>query len=212
LELLHGEKTNFLLDLYMSGTNFFTLGLGDVTPQSTVSRLLTVIEAGMGFGFLAAIISYLPVLYQAFSRRELSISLLDAPARDPAAGRARRLAAPRRDAVSPPRRRFACLRASAGRMGALGGRAHGEPSLLSDARLLPLAASEPVVARRPHHHPRHECFHHGDLRRLGRAPGAAHLRHGAPCRGRSLADLPPQARRRPARPVTLRSARPQLRA
>ncbi|HKA25082.1 MAG TPA: potassium channel family protein [Candidatus Eisenbacteria bacterium] len=83
LELLHGEKTNFLLDLYMSGTNFFTLGLGDVTPQSTVSRLLTVIEAGMGFGFLAAIISYLPVLYQAFSRRELSISLLDARAGSP---------------------------------------------------------------------------------------------------------------------------------
>lgn len=79
----HGAPTTFLLDLYMSGTTFFTLGLGDVTPTSSVSRIFTVLEAGMGFGFLAAIISYLPVLYQAFSRRELSISLLDARAGSP---------------------------------------------------------------------------------------------------------------------------------
>jgi len=79
----HGASTTFLLDLYMSGTTFFTLGLGDVTPTSSVSRIFTVLEAGMGFGFLAAIISYLPVLYQAFSRRELSISLLDARAGSP---------------------------------------------------------------------------------------------------------------------------------
>lgn len=78
-----GTPTSFLLDLYMSGTTFFTLGLGDVTPTSPMSRFLTVLEAGMGFGFLAAIISYLPVLYQAFSRRELSISLMDARAGSP---------------------------------------------------------------------------------------------------------------------------------
>ena len=47
-------------------------------------RALTVVEAGMGFGFLAAIISYLPaILYQAFSSREVSISLLDARAGSP---------------------------------------------------------------------------------------------------------------------------------
>ena len=41
-------------------------------------------EAGMGFGFLAAVISYLPaILYQAFSGREVSISLLDARAGSP---------------------------------------------------------------------------------------------------------------------------------
>ena len=65
--------------LYMSGTTFFTLGLGDVTPLGAPGRALVVVEAGMGFGFLAAVISYLPaILYQAFSRREVSISLLDA--------------------------------------------------------------------------------------------------------------------------------------
>jgi len=42
-----------------------------------------VIEAGVGFGFLALVIGYLPVLYQAFSRRELNITLLDARAGSP---------------------------------------------------------------------------------------------------------------------------------
>jgi hypothetical protein len=41
------------------------------------------IEAGTGFDFLAVIISYLPILSQAFSRREVSISLLDARAGSP---------------------------------------------------------------------------------------------------------------------------------
>lgn len=70
-------------DLYMSGTTLFTLGLGDVTPASPLARFLTVLEAGLGFGFLALVIGYLPVLYQAFSRREVTISLLDARAGSP---------------------------------------------------------------------------------------------------------------------------------
>lgn len=74
---------NFGADLYMSGTTFFTLGLGDITPAAGVARLVTVAEAGVGFGFLALVIGYLPVLYQAFSRREVSVSLLDARAGSP---------------------------------------------------------------------------------------------------------------------------------
>jgi hypothetical protein len=73
----------FLTYLYMSGTSLFTLGLGDVTPQSGVARALTVAESGTGFAFLAMVIGYLPVLYQSFSRREVSISLLDARAGSP---------------------------------------------------------------------------------------------------------------------------------
>lgn len=72
-----GPRAGFADDLYMSGTTFFTLGLGDVTPASTFARLVTVGEAGMGFGFLALVLSYLPVLYQAFSRRESRITMLD---------------------------------------------------------------------------------------------------------------------------------------
>jgi hypothetical protein len=69
--------------LYLSGTTFFTLGLGDITPASPRARFVTVAEAGIGFGFLALVIGYLPVLYQAFSRREVTISLLDARAGSP---------------------------------------------------------------------------------------------------------------------------------
>jgi len=71
---------------YYSGTTYFTLGLGDVIPAPGWSRALTVLEAGLGFGFLAIIISYLPVLYQAFSRREVTISLMDARAGSPPTG------------------------------------------------------------------------------------------------------------------------------
>jgi len=69
--------------LYLSGTTFFTLGLGDVTPHTSTERILAILESGLGFGFLALVLSYLPVIYQAFSRREVSIVLLDARAGSP---------------------------------------------------------------------------------------------------------------------------------
>jgi hypothetical protein len=69
--------------LYLSGTTFFTLGIGDVIPSTTFGRGLIAFEAGMGFGFLALVIGYLPVLNQSFSRREVNISLLDARAGSP---------------------------------------------------------------------------------------------------------------------------------
>ena len=78
-----GEAPTFFTDMYMSGTTFITLGLGDVVPHPGLPRLFTVLEASMGFGLLALIIGYVPVIYQAFSRREASISLLDARAGSP---------------------------------------------------------------------------------------------------------------------------------
>jgi hypothetical protein len=68
---------------YFSGTNFFTLGLGDIAPQTAVGRIFTVIEAGLGLGFLALILGYLPALNQSFASREEVISLLDARAGSP---------------------------------------------------------------------------------------------------------------------------------
>ena len=69
--------------LYFSGTTFFTLGYGDVVPLSGAARALAVLESGVGFGFLAMVIGYLPVIYNSFSRREVEISLLDARAGSP---------------------------------------------------------------------------------------------------------------------------------
>ncbi|MCU1384567.1 MAG: hypothetical protein JWL71_3264 [Acidobacteria bacterium] len=75
----------FVDDLYISGTTFFTLGLGDVRPVGRLARIITVTEAGTGFAFLAIVIAYFPVLYQSFSRREAQLTLLDAWAGSPPA-------------------------------------------------------------------------------------------------------------------------------
>ncbi|MBZ5627398.1 MAG: potassium channel family protein [Acidobacteriia bacterium] len=78
-----GLGRSFTTDFYFSGSTFFTLGMGDVTPHTRASRALTIVEAGMGFGFLALVLSYLPVVYQSFSRREVNVSLLDGRAGTP---------------------------------------------------------------------------------------------------------------------------------
>jgi ion channel len=75
--------TSFATYLYLSGVTFFTLGYGDVAPLLPLGRAIVVIEAATGFGLLAIVIGYLPVLYQSFSRREVNISLLDARAGSP---------------------------------------------------------------------------------------------------------------------------------
>ena len=140
------EERGFFTYSYLSGVTFFTLGYGDVTAASKFGRLLTVIEAGMGFGFMAVIIGYLPVLYQAFSRREVGISLLDARAGSP----------PRRGsahAPNGPHGRAPRREGADGRMGTMGRRAVGKPSLFRGTEFLSFAARQPVVAggadRRP---------------------------------------------------------------
>jgi Ion channel len=78
-----GGHPSFATDVYLSGTTFFTLGLGDVVPRTSLARVLVVSEAGFGFGFLAAVIGYLPFIYGSFSKREVDISLLDSRAGTP---------------------------------------------------------------------------------------------------------------------------------
>ena len=52
-------------------------------PRSLAARALIVCESGTGLGFVALVIGYVPVLYGAFSRREVSVALLDARAGSP---------------------------------------------------------------------------------------------------------------------------------
>ena len=80
---LPGETGLFATYLYISGETFFTLGYGDIVPALPLGRAIAVIEAANGFGLLAIVIGYLPVLYGAFSRREVNIALLDARAGSP---------------------------------------------------------------------------------------------------------------------------------
>ena len=81
--LINSGPSGFNTDMYLSGTTFFTLGLGDVLPRSGLARFLVVTEAGFGFGFLAAVIGYLPFIYGSFAEREVNISLLDSRAGTP---------------------------------------------------------------------------------------------------------------------------------
>ena len=82
IEVREGTAS-FSTYLYLSGTTLFTLGLGDVTPVTPFGRGLIAFEAGLGLGFLALVISYLPLLNQSFASREVTISLFDSHAGSP---------------------------------------------------------------------------------------------------------------------------------
>ena len=97
---------HFVDALYISGTNFFTLGLEDAVPRTASTRFLTVTEAGMGLGFLALVIGYLPVIFQSFSKREVSVVLLDARAGSPPTACGTTCAATLITAASKPSRNF----------------------------------------------------------------------------------------------------------
>lgn len=70
-------------EIYFSGVTFFTLGYGDMVPHGAFSKVVAVVEAGTGLGFIAMVIGYLPVMYQLFSRREAQVLTLDAVAGSP---------------------------------------------------------------------------------------------------------------------------------
>lgn len=75
--------TGFPFDLFFSGAALFTMALSE--PLNPVSKVLLVIEAGLGFSLLGLVVGYLPVLYQSFANREQQISMLDARAGSPPA-------------------------------------------------------------------------------------------------------------------------------
>jgi hypothetical protein len=70
--------------LYVSGTSLFTLGVGSGATGWT--RAIEVAAGATGLGLFAVVIAYLPVLYQAFNRREVGVLLLDARAGSPPSG------------------------------------------------------------------------------------------------------------------------------
>jgi hypothetical protein len=74
---------DFLTYFNLSGATFFPMGLPDTYPLKELGKFLAIIESGVGFAFLAMVIGYLPILYQAFSRREVNINLLDSHAGSP---------------------------------------------------------------------------------------------------------------------------------
>jgi hypothetical protein len=71
--------------LYHSGTSLFTLGFGGGVATGW-TRAIAVLGGATGLGLFAVVIAYLPVLYQAFNRREVGVLLLDTRAGSPPSG------------------------------------------------------------------------------------------------------------------------------
>lgn len=76
-----GTLADFLLG---SGDAFFTLGYNPATFHADWLHALVLLEAGVGFSFIAVTISYLPVLHQSFSLRDVQIIQLATQAGSPA--------------------------------------------------------------------------------------------------------------------------------
>jgi hypothetical protein len=70
--------------LTISGSSLFTLGFA--LKSDSPSLVLTFIEAALGLMILALLITYLPSLYAAFSRREAAVSKLEVRAGSPPSG------------------------------------------------------------------------------------------------------------------------------
>ncbi len=71
-------------DLVLSGSSLLTLGF--VAPPTTALTLLEISEAAIGLVLLALLITYLPSLYGAFSRREAMVAKLAVRAGEPPSG------------------------------------------------------------------------------------------------------------------------------
>ncbi len=71
--------------LYHAGNSLFTLGFGGGVATGW-TRAVAVLAGATGLGLFAVVIAYLPVLYQAFNRREVGVLLLDARAGSPPSG------------------------------------------------------------------------------------------------------------------------------
>jgi hypothetical protein len=71
---------------YTSASTFLTLGLGDVTSPEPIGRFFVIMEAGSGFIFLGLMISYMPLLDQAYGVREVGNQLILSRAGRPPSG------------------------------------------------------------------------------------------------------------------------------
>jgi len=87
-QLAGAHGVGFGNDLFFSAATMASSGTARLSAHSTFARTVQVIDAASGLAVIAIVIGYLPSLYQAFSRREATVSQLDARAGSPpSAGR-----------------------------------------------------------------------------------------------------------------------------
>jgi hypothetical protein len=79
------EQRGWLAALELSGSSLLTLGFS--RPEHVVTTVLIFLEAGIGLFLLALLITYLPTIYAAYSRREVGITALEVRAGSPPSAR-----------------------------------------------------------------------------------------------------------------------------
>ncbi len=70
---------------FVSGSSLLTLGFAPVDTMPQI--ILAFTEAMIGLGFVALLIAYLPTMYNAFSKRETAVALLEVYAGSPPSAR-----------------------------------------------------------------------------------------------------------------------------
>ena len=78
------DELNWVESFEMSGSALFTLGT--TRPTNLASNALVFTEAAIGLFLLALLITFLPSIYTAFSRRELGVTALAVRAGEPPSG------------------------------------------------------------------------------------------------------------------------------
>jgi hypothetical protein len=79
------DHAGWRASLDLSGSSLFSLGIG--RPEGLGSTTLIFVEAAIGLFLLALLITYLPTIYAAFSRREVGITALEVRAGSPPSAR-----------------------------------------------------------------------------------------------------------------------------
>jgi hypothetical protein len=73
--VVRGGGGGFDDDLFFSAGGFLSASM-QLSPSTSLARVLFLAEAACGFGVLFVAIGYLPAIYQAFSRREVAVAQL----------------------------------------------------------------------------------------------------------------------------------------
>jgi len=81
LDLQLGWQRSLSHHLYLSASSFLTIAPNEASQDP--ARWLNVVEATLGLSLLGLAIAYIPAVYRAYRRRELSITLLEARAGSP---------------------------------------------------------------------------------------------------------------------------------
>ena len=75
------EQQGWAEAFHTAGSSLLTLGFAPV--EGSWPRAISFVEAALGLGLLALLITYLPTMYGSFSRRETLVGLLEARAGNP---------------------------------------------------------------------------------------------------------------------------------